>query len=379
MRGSITQRSVGSFTVQVSGGFDETTGRRIRKTSTVRGSRRDAERELTKLLREVDQGLVAEPGRTTLKNYLEERWLPHAATRVRPATHERYCSLMRGHVEPRIGRVRMAKLRPVHVQAVLDGMVAEGFAPRTAQQAYRVLSAALRQGVRWQVLATNPALAVNPPRPDRPELVVPDAAAVRQILEAAEGPLHIALLLAASTGMRRGEVLGLRWSAIDGTKVHVNSSLQRVRGSLVFVAPKTDRSRRTISLPPVTVDALKRWRKGQAERRLFLGEAWTDLDVVVDRRDGRPLDPAELSHGFARLCARNGLRGMRLHDLRHAFATELLVAGVHPKVVSDALGHASTAFTMDVYSHVLPSMGEQVAEAMQAALGAPGSNSGSKP
>src|SRR6266496_3156035 len=108
-------------------------------------------------------------------------------------------------------------------------MVAEGFAPRTAQQSYRVLSAALRQGVRWQVLATNPALAVNPPRPDRPELVVPDAAAVRQILEAAEGPMHIALLLAASTGMRRGEVLGLRWSAIDGTKVHVNSSLQRVR------------------------------------------------------------------------------------------------------------------------------------------------------
>jgi integrase len=172
--------------------------------------------------------------------YLEERWLPHAATRVRPSTHERYCSLMRGHVEPRIGRVRMAKLRPVHVQAVLDGMIADRFAPRTAEQAYRVLSAALRQGVRWRVLATNPALAVSPPRPDRPELVVPDAAAVRGILEGAEGPLHVALLLAASTGMRRGEVLGLRWAAIDGTKVHVNSSLQRVRGSLVF-RPSQDR------------------------------------------------------------------------------------------------------------------------------------------
>ena len=106
----------------------------------------------------------------------------------------------------------------------------------------------------------------------------------------------------------------------------------------------------------------------QAERRLLLGEAWHDAGVVVDRGDGRPLDPAELSHGFARLCARNGFEGVRLHDLRHAFATELLVAGVHPKVVSDALGHASTAFTMDVYSHVLPAMGEQVAQAMQQAL-----------
>jgi integrase len=379
MRGHIERRSAGSFTVQVSGGFSETTGRRIRKTSTVRGTERDAQRELTRLLRDVDQGLVAEPGRATLRSYLEERWLPHAATRVRPATHERYCSLMRRHVEPRIGRIRLAKLRPVHVQAVLDGIIADQLSPRTAEQAYRVLSAALRQAVKWQAVAVNPALAVSPPRPDRPELIVPDAATVRQILEAAEGPLRIALLLAASTGMRRGEVLGLRWAALDGTRLHVNSSLQRVSGELVFVAPKTDRSRRTIALPPVTVEALRRWRKDQAERRLLLGEAWHDAGVVVDRGDGRPLDPAELSHGFARLCARSGLAGVRLHDLRHAFATQLLVAGVHPKVVSDALGHASTAFTMDVYSHVLPSMGEAVADAMQAALGATGSKSGSKP
>jgi len=138
MRGHIEQRSAGSWTIQVSGGFSETTGRRIRVTRTVKGSRRDAERELTKALRDVDQGLVAEPGRTTLKTYLEDRWLPHAATRVRPATHERYCSLMRRHVEPRIGRIRLAKLRPVHIQAVLDGIIADGLAARTAEQAYRV-------------------------------------------------------------------------------------------------------------------------------------------------------------------------------------------------------------------------------------------------
>ncbi|MGZ8579119.1 MAG: site-specific integrase [Actinomycetota bacterium] len=147
-------------------------------------------------------------------------------------------------------------------------------------------------------------------------------------------------------------------------------------GRLVFVAPKTDRARRTVALPPFVVVALKRWRKEQAERQLFLGEAWADHGVVVDRGDGRPVDPGEFSHAFARLAKRVGLEGVRLHDLRHAFATELLRAGVHPKVLSEALGHASTAFTMDVYSHVLPSMGEGVAIAMQAALGATGSNSG---
>jgi integrase len=128
-------------------------------------------------------------------------------------------------------------------------------------------------------------------------------------------------------------------------------------------------ARRTISLPLVAVDALKAWRKDQAERRLRLGEEWHDGDVVIDRGDGRPLDPAEFSHAFARLARSIGLEGVRLHDLRHAFATSLLVAGVHPKVVSEALGHASTAFTMDTYQHLLPSMGEQVAEAMQRALG----------
>jgi integrase len=378
MRGHIKQRSAGSWTIQASGGFNDA-GRRVRVTRTVRGSRRDAERALTKLLHEVDTGTVVVDGRTPLERYLEDRWLPHATTRVRPTTHERYRSLMRGHVEPRIGRVRLANLRPSHIQSVVDGMLADGLAPRTVGQAYRVLSAALRQGVRWQVLPTNPALAVSPPRPDRPTLAIPDGDAVRRLLDEAHGALRVAVLLAASTGMRRGEVAGLRWSAIAGARVSVNASLQRAHGQLVFVEPKTDRSRRTITLPSITVEALKRWRKDQNERRLLLGEAWDDADVVIDRGDGRPVDPGELSHAFARLCSRVGLEGVRLHDLRHAFATQLLAANVHPKVVSDALGHASTAFTMDVYSHILPSMGEQVADAMEAALSASGSKSGSKP
>jgi integrase len=369
MRGHLSKRSPGSWMIQASGGFNETTGRRIRVTRTVRGSKRDAERELTRILREIDQGLVAEPGRITLSRFLEDRWLPHASTRVRPTTHERYSSLLRRHVEPRIGRIRLAKLRPVHIQSTLDGMLADGLSPTTVLHAYRVLSSALRQGVRWQVLATNPATAISPPRPDRPVLAIPEAASVRVLIDAAEGPLRLAVLLAATTGMRRSEVLGLRWSAVEESKVRVTTSLQRISGSLLFVGPKTDRGRRTISLPPMTIDALKRWRREQAERRLFLGEAWHDTGVVVDRGDGRPLDPAEFSHAFGRLCERVCLGGVRLHDLRHAFATSLLVAGVHPKVVSEALGHASTAFTMDVYSHVLPTMGEQVAAAIESALG----------
>lgn len=372
MRGYLREEGPARWLVQVSGGFDEFTGRRRRVTRRHRGTRKDAERALTRLLAEMDSGEWADPGRLTLGRYLEDRWLPHAATRVRPSTHVRYAGLVRHHVLPSIGRVKLAKLRPSHCQAVLDTMIASGQSSSSVLQCHRVLSSALRQAVRWQILATNPATGASPPRIDRKARNVPDANAVRDLLDAARGSTaYPPLLIAASTGMRRGEVLGLRWRDVDleVAKVRVISSLQRVDGELVFVAPKTERSRRTISLPAFAVEALRRQRADQAERRLLLGTAWNDLDLVVDRGDGLPLDPDTFTHQFERFAERVGLQGANLHSLRHAYATVQLVAGVHPKIVSEALGHASIAFTMSVYQHVLPTMGEQAAAAIERALG----------
>jgi len=370
-RGHLTQRSTGSWTLQASGGFDDA-GKRVRITRTVRGSRRDAERELTKLLREVDTGTATANGSTTLSRYLEETWLPHIDTRVRPTTLRRYTSLVRVQISPRIGRVRLAKLRPVHIQSVIDGMLAECAAPASVLQAHRVLSSALSQAVRWQLLSVNPCAAVRPPRADRRPLRVPTTDETRTIVRAASDTYEVPVLLCATTGMRRGEVLGLQWSAVDldAGKLHVERTLQKVRGEVRFVTPKTDRSRRSISLPPSVVEQLRRHRKEQAERRLLAGPAWSDLDLVVDRGDGMHLDPHTLSHGDSRIAAVAGVPTARLHDLRHAFASTLLVAGVHPKVVSEALGHSSVAFTMDTYQHLLPTMGDQIASAIETALGA---------
>jgi len=370
-RGHLTQRSTGSWTLQASGGFDDA-GKRVRITRTVRGSRRDAERELTKLLREVDTGTATANGSTTLSRYLEETWLPHIDTRVRPTTLRRYTSLVRVQISPRIGRVRLAKLRPVHIQSVIDGMLAECAAPASVLQAHRVLSSALSQAVRWQLLSVNPCAAVRPPRADRRPLRVPTTDETRTIVRAASDTYEVPVLLCATTGMRRGEVLGLQWSAVDldAGKLHVERTLQKVRGEVRFVTPKTDRSRRSISLPPSVVEQLRRHRKEQAERRLLAGPAWSDLDLVVDRGDGKHLDPDTLSHAYSRIAAVAGVPTARLHDLRHAFASTLLVAGVHPKVVSEALGHSSVAFTMDTYQHLLPTMGDQIASAIETALGA---------
>jgi integrase len=357
MRGHIEQRSTGSWRIQASGGFDDT-GKRIRVSRTVRGSRRDAEKELTRLLRELDDGTAARSGADTFGSYLTGRWLPHVRSRVTASTWRRYEELVRLHLIPRCGRVRLDKLRPHHLQATLDGMLADGAAPASVVKVHRVASQALRHAVRWQLMAVSPAVGVSPPRAARGRLRIPDSSETKRILEAAEGPCRIALRIAATTGMRRGEVLALRWSDLD-----LDAAVLRIRQG------KTPRARRTISLPLSTVSALKRHRIEQAERRLLCGEAWQDADLVVDRGDGAAVHPDVMTRAFEKAAQAAKLDGIRLHDLRHAFASTLLAAGVNVKVVSEALGHASTAFTMDVYAHVLPTMGEQVATAIEDALG----------
>jgi integrase len=381
MRGYMRKRAKGSWSISVSAGFDPSTGKRRQVYATVRGSKRDAERELTKLLAQADAGTIADAGSMTLETYLR-RYLDHVGTRVRPSTLERYEGLARRHIVPRIGAIRLARLRPAHVQSLLDQMGAQGLAARTTLHAYRLLSAALRQAVRWQMIPTNPAAAASPPKAERPSLRVPTPEEIALLIETArrehgrrpnQGPCFpVALVLAISTGMRRGEVLGLAWSEVDldAAYIRVTRTLQSAGKKTVLLDPKTDRSRRTISLPASAVAVLRQHRRDQAERRLAFGAAWQDLGLVIDRGDGGPYHPDALSRRFRRLRERVGVPEVRFHDLRHAYATTLLEAGVHPKIASEALGHTSVSFTMDTYQHLMPSLGSQAAAAIQAALGA---------
>ena len=362
-----------SWAVVVTVGKDAS-GKSVQVWRTVSGSRTEAEKERTRILRDHDAGLsLPGAGRGTLADYLDE-WLGHMRSRVRSTTWDRYRGLIDAHIKPRIGDVKLADLRPRDVQRVVDDMLAHGAAPRSVLQCYRVLSASLRQAVRWQMIATNPATAVQPPRITRAAVEVPDGEAVGRLIEASKGTMmELPVLIAATTGMRRGEVAGLRWSDIDqapdGTVARVTGTLQRIDSELRRVEPKTDRGRRTVALPRHLVDALGVHRKAQTERRLAFGASWPTHDLVLDRGDGEPSDPDTFTHNFHAVAEAAGMPGVRFHDLRHAYATTLLRRGVHPKIVSEALGHSSTAFTLDTYSHVVPSMQRAAAEAIEAELG----------
>jgi integrase len=349
-------------------------GKPIQLWRTVHGSQSEAERERTRILRDYDAGSVhAASRKILLGDYLDD-WLKHMRSRIRPTTWDRYRGLLDHHVLPLIGDVKLVDVKPRHVQVVVDRMVDGGAAPRSVLQCYRVLSGALRQAVRWQMIGVNPAAAVQPPRISRADVTVPDSEQVTKILEAAKGTtMELPVLMAISTGMRRGELAGLRWSDIDktpdGTVARVTGTLQRIDGRLQRVEPKTDRARRTVALPQRLVDALDEHRREQTERRLAFGPGWAGNDLILDRGDGEPYDPDTITHLFGRLALAAGVPGVRFHDLRHAYATTLLRRGVHPKIVSEALGHASTAFTMDTYSHVVPSMQRAAADAIDAELG----------
>ena len=239
-----------------------------------------------------------------------------------------------------------------------------------------ILREALKQAVRWQMLAVNPADAVKPPRAEQQKTQVLDETGTAQLLRSPQGTrFHLAALLAVGTGMRRGELLGLRWQDIDlkTGKLAVRQNQQQTSRGLLFKSPKTAKGQRSISLMPSTVTALRRYKRWQAEMRVEMGPAYQDQDLVLCKDDGSPWTPHCFSAQWHKAVNAQG-RKVRFHDLRHTHTTLLLRQGVHPKVVSERLGHSTINITLDTYSHVMPDMQDEAAEkldgALKAAMGA---------
>jgi len=316
----------------------------------------------------------------TVGSYLSS-WLKHSKTRVRTKTYEGYEGLVRLYTLPRIGLIRVSDLTPLHLQSLYADLLSDPNRPLsggTMLNLHLVLTQAFSQAVRWGVMASNPASGAQPPRPNRAELAVVDAPLAARLLKVTSGTrFELPVAIAIATGMRRGEILALRWSDIasDLSLAHVRRSIQPTTEGLVFEQPKTKRSRRAVVLPAFLGPYLAAQRATQADRKQTLGAAWHENDLVIDRGDGRPRNPDTLSSGWAIFVRKRGLPPVRFHDLRHAHATLMLSKGVHPKIVSERLGHASIGITLDTYSHVLPAMQQEAAAAFDEIFGGPGPSS----
>jgi integrase len=305
----------------------------------------------------------------TMGGYLLD-WLSHVRGRVRRVTYEGYECLLRCHALPALAAVEMAELTPLRLQQ-LYGELLDGSESRpalsggTVLNLHLVLNQALGQAVRWQLLAANPAAGVQAPRPKRSQRVVVDPDLAHRLLDESAGTRYeLPCALALATGMRRGEILALRWTDLssDYSSLQVVRTLQPSQEGLVYEEPKTARSRRAVLLPEFVRPYLQRQRDSQTQRRETRDHREEER-LVIDRGDGAALNPDTLSTGWARHLRNRGLPRVRFHDLRHAHATLLLLQGVHPKIVSERLGHASIGITLDTYSHVLPSLQSQAADA----------------
>ncbi len=274
----ITPRGPGAWQITVATGRDPITGRYGRIRETFHGTKTDARKRRDELRVQVAHGTAVRADRENVATYLE-RWVVHREQlgKVRPKTASTYRGYIAREITPRIGSMRLADVRPVHAQRVLGESLRSGLSARTVMQLHRIMHAAFRQGVRWQVLASNPSAGVTPPKLEAPKLTLPAPEDVARLLAQVGEDYRVPLALSAGSGLRRGEVLALRWGAVeidgDRPKLRVDGTLQRVNGELVVLPPKTERSRRTIPLSGSLVVALRGVRADQRERRMLAGPA----------------------------------------------------------------------------------------------------------
>jgi integrase len=357
--GHIRPRGPGAWEIKHDIGRDLKTGRRITKYATVRGAKRDAQRALRELLGAVDDGTHVDRSKLAVGEYVRARinqW--HGAGKIGGRTAENYRDMLARHIEPHIGSVRLQKLTTADVERWHTTLRQRGICARSIQDMHKVLSRALNEAVRHNLVVRNVVALEKAPRAEREEMVILTAEQIKVALSKLDGhQMQVPVIVALYTGMRRAEMLALRWASVDlDTKViRVREALEETRASGVVVkAPKTAAGRRDIRLPEIVVSALRGHRRAQLEVRMALGQGKMPDDALVFPADpaGGHLSPMAFSQRWGRTVRKLGLPAVSWHSLRHSHASMLIDAGVDVVTISKRLGHASPDITLKVYAHL---------------------------
>lgn len=357
-------------------------GKRRVCTCTFRGTETAAHAELRRLLTEVDKGLHVDPSKLTVGEYLD-RWLTDwAAANLSPKSLERYTELLRLHAKPHIGRHKLQKLQILDLTQLYAKLLkgedeGDGLSPATVGYVHRVIHNALQQAVLWKLIQSNPAALAEPPRTESKEIEILAPAAVTAVLAALkERDIYPIVVTALGTGMRRGEILALRWKDVDLTRnamgqLRVEQSLEQTKaGGLRFKPPKTKHGRRRISLPDYLVAELRRHWKSQQEQRLLLGLGKIpDSGLVFGTVDDTPRKPNSLTTEWRRFVkAVKDVPSVSFHALRHTHASQLIASGMDVLTISRRLGHSSAMVTLNIYGHLFPDSDDRAAKALDAAF-----------
>jgi len=319
---------------------------------------------------ELQRGKMPGNDRQTVDAFFTD-WLADKKETVRPATYKSYSDTVRLHITPHIGHKILTKITPVDVRRLLSDLATSGVKPPSVRYTRTVLRAALNQAVRWELVSRNVAALVTPPKVQQREVHPLTMQEAATFLKAAKGDVREGVFaVAVATGLRQGELLGLVWDDVDldAGVLKVRFQLQRFEGKLQRVPLKTEHSRRTLDLPAVALDALKRQRTRQKEARLLAGSRWQETDFVFTSSIGTPLDARNVIRGFHETLKRAGLPRTNFHSLRHSAASFLLAMGASSREIMETLGHTQIGTTMNLYAHMMPEARKETASRMDKAL-----------
>lgn len=374
--GSIVKRNDGRWAAAVTVGVDQ--AGKPKRVWLYGKTRKEVQGKLDEARQQQKAGILPITNHITIAEWINVWMREHMRPHLRQGTYDSYLNKVERHVIPAIGAIQLRQLQATHLQQLYNNLLEHGrvdgkggLSARTVRYVHAIIHHALEQAVKEQLIPRNPADAVTLPNQKHQEIKPLTTGQAQQFLNAVKNDrLYPAFLLELGTGLRRGELLGLRWQDVDLETgvVSVRQSLVRTRNGLLFQEPKTDRSKRNIPLPENVTRELRRWKARQNEERLAIGSAYQDANLVFCKPDGEPLDPGEFSKYFSRLLEEAGLPHVRFHDLRHTHATQLLQLGVHVKVVQERLGHSTVTMTLDTYSHVVPGLQEEAAARLNSLL-----------
>ncbi len=373
MRGSLRERRAGVWELIVQLPRDATSARARQLSRTVQGTKREAQRALAAMVAEVAAGKVSSTAMTM--GELMARWLDHVDEQLAATTVREYRRIVAKTLDPDLGALSLRRITTQRLDTYYAGLSRDrGLSPATVRHLHAVIRGSLAQAVRWGWIPVNPAASASPPKLRRREITPPAMADTRALLDAADEhdvEFGVLLRVLAATGARRGEVCGLRWSDLDadGGTIYIRRSVASVAGGTIVKDTKTHAARR-IAVDGDTLAVLARHRARMERRaRACAVELSPDAFMFTSTGDGsEPLHPDTITGGFQRLCRRAGLAGVRLHDLRHLHATQLLAAGVPVRTVSGRLGHANAATTLNVYAHFLEASDRQAADVIAGLL-----------